>query len=536
METLNNYLSFIYPGTLILFIVLFIIWYAMRLKQKRSIGMNIFLFLGLVIYLISFYKNYGLQLFIIFWLIRDILIFFIIFFLIKFTIRNTTLVIVVIVGACAILGYWYYKNGTLPFTKPKIEAFEYTPTAELLIDIKDKNKLGEVSKLLEPYQSRIQLAFSQIKDTADTDLDDYYTVDIINFNDTVKILQKLEKSGLLEDVEFNEMYSLSPIETLSPDSVSIKNYTGKSLNDPKIGDLWAFNYMEIDNLIGYLKNAKPIKKAKIYILDTGVDATHEDLADNYASLSEKYDVDTDKHGSHCAGIACAVSNNQLGIASLNLTGQFTTVTSITVLPGGSGRQEEIIDGIILAADNDADVISMSLGGASSDLRQKAYEKAIKYANDKGAIVVVAAGNENINAKNSLPASCKGVIAVSAVDDQLQKASFSNYVTDIQYKLSAPGVNILSTTPGNNYQFLNGTSMATPYVSGLIGILKAFQPSLTTEEVYNILNTTGKETKNTSMTGKFIQPLAALKSIDIKSTQSVIIAFFDKVSDFKPRKD
>jgi thermitase len=514
------------------------------------------------------------------WFIRDALIFFFTYLLLKFVIRNKILVTVVLVITIGILGYWYYKNGRLPFASSEAKAFETANSAELLLDIKDKNKLPELTKMLDQYKAKLSLAFPQIADTAETELDDYYTVDFENFTDTSVIIEKLIKSGLVDDVEYNETYALSPVEELNAtfekflvkkdtstmvqdDTTIVQNadltivqtdsamvqqsdsviqqikpmdYKGKSLNDPKISSLWAFNYMEIDKLQIKLKDSKPLKKAKIFILDTGVDAGHEDLAGNYFSLAKEYDTDTDRHGTHCAGIANAVSNNLLGIASLNLTGKLISITSITVLPGGSGRQENIIDGIILAADNEADVISMSLGGASTDKRQSAYEKAIKYANDKGAIIVVAAGNENINAKLAVPASCKGVITVSAIDDKLEKAVFSNYVSDLEYKLSAPGVGILSTTPHNDYQFLSGTSMATPYVAGLIGIMKAFEPKLTTEDVYRILNSTGKETKNTQMTGKLIQPLPAISSIDTKTTQSTIKEYVNKFFTFKPDKN
>jgi len=423
--------------------------------------------------------------------------------------------------------------------------------------MKDKSKIDALSKLLAGTKATIQPAFPQISDTAITDLDDYYTVNIESLIDTMGILKKIENSGLVDDVELNEVYSLSPIEKPNVDFAKIfapkdtgliqffdtiikpkykeQNFTGKSLNDPRVAALWGFNYMEIDSLMEFLKKNKPVKKAKIFILDTGIDALHEDLAGNYVSVTADYDKDTDRHGTHCAGIADAVSNNMLGIASLNLTGDFATVTSITVLPGGSGRQETIIDGIILAADNDADVISMSLGGAATDKRQKAYEKAIKYANDKGAIVIVAAGNENMNARLAVPASCQGVIVVAAVDDSLKRAVFSNYVNDIEYKVCAPGVNILSTIPGNNYEFLSGTSMATPYVAGLVGIMKAYQPKLTTAEVYKILNESGRETRETTKTGKFIQPLKALKSIETSSTLSVVNEFLGKVATFKPEK-
>ena len=559
MEKLSEYLAFAYPGTLIFFILVFVVWYGLRLGLKRSTGLNILLFLALVLYFFSFYKNYApFQLFMIFWFIRDALIVFVVYLLVKFTFKNKILATVVVIGTCGILGFWYYKKGALPFTSPEVAPFESVHSAELFVHVKDKNQLGELSKLLEPYQARIQQAFPHLVDTAITALDDYYTVDLINFEDTLAVIEKLEKSGLIHDVEYNETYTLWPVdlkelmpkqESVFPDSGILEipdstmivedqpmDYSGTSLNDPRIASIWGFSYMEIDKLMEFLKNAKPLKKAKIFILDTGVDATHEDLTGNYKSLAKEYDRDTDKHGTHCAGIANAVSNNNLGIASLNLTGKLTSVTSITVLPGGRGTQESIIDGIILAADNGADVISMSLGGPATDRRQNAYEKAIKYANDKGAIVVVAAGNENMNARFVIPASCKGVIAVSAVDDKLQKAVFSNFVTELEFKVSAPGVKILSTVPGNDYMFLNGTSMATPYVSGLIGILKAFLPKLTTDEAYLILSSTGKETSDTQMTGRFIQPLAALSSIETKSTQSVILGQIKKVFTFKPEKE
>ena len=94
---------------------------------------------------------------------------------------------------------------------------------------------------------------------------------------------------------------------------------------------------------------------------------------------------------------------------------------------------------------------MSLGGYSNDERQKAYAEAIKYAKRSGVIIVAAAGNENRNAKNHVPAGCEGVIAVAAIDDQLEKATFSNFISDLKMGIAAPGVGILSTVPGNKYE-------------------------------------------------------------------------------------
>jgi thermitase len=79
-------------------------------------------------------------------------------------------------------------------------------------------------------------------------------------------------------------------------------------------------------------------------------------------------------------------------------------------------------------------------------------------------------------------------------------------------VAAPGVVIYSTIPGNQYASYSGTSMATPYVAGLLGLLKSLKPELTTEEAYKILNETGMDTRNTGTTGKFIQPYQAVKKM------------------------
>lgn len=261
-------------------------------------------------------------------------------------------------------------------------------------------------------------------------------------------------------------------------------------------------------------NIKPQKRALIAILDTGVEGGHEDLVGNYQSTENRYDNDPIGHGTHCAGIAAAVSNNNIGIASLSPDNRFVQVTSIKVLnASGMGTQGKIIKGITQAADLGADVISLSLGGLSTKFRQKAYEKAVKYANKAGAIVVVAAGNSNANAKRYSPANTPGVISVAAVDTMLNRAHFSNTVQDLKMGVSAPGVKVYSTIPGNKYTYFNGTSMATPYVSGLIGVMKSIHPKLTTKQAYEILDKTGLKTNETAKTGKFIQPAAAIDLMD-----------------------
>src|SRR5690606_20868660 len=116
----------------------------------------------------------------------------------------------------------------------------------------------------------------------------------------------------------------------------------------------------------------PQKKILIAIIDSGVDALHEDLTLQFHSSGADHDKDPLGHGTHCAGIAAAISNNGKGIASLTPDGSYMEVTSIRVMNAmGIGNQQSTIQGMIKAADLGADVISMSLGSISTDSRQKA---------------------------------------------------------------------------------------------------------------------------------------------------------------------
>ncbi len=419
------------------------------------------------------------------------------------------------------LGGWffYYKNIMKATFQPTavIENFDagvpLDENGELLIELKNGKDITALQSLAEKYDLNFQAAF-QPKMADQTDLDDYFLINIPgqNTENLKEIEAALLKSGALDWLEENEIINLDPTESGASSSKSTRTYP---VNDPGIARLWGFDKMEVDKLYKLIRQSgiKPQRKALIAILDTGVEGAHEDLKDNYFSLKKEYDNDPVGHGTHCAGIAGAVSNNGIGIASFSPDNQFVNITSIKVLnAGGRGTQQSIMKGIIEAADAGADVISMSLGGRSTRLSQKAYEDAVKYANKAGAVVVVAAGNSNDNAKYFSPANVPGVITVSAVDTLLNRAGFSNYVEDMKMGVAAPGVQIYSTTPGNNYAALNGTSMATPYVSGLVGIFKSINPKLDTKQVFKLLETTGGSTRDTPKTGKLIQPAAAIEEL------------------------
>lgn len=384
---------------------------------------------------------------------------------------------------------------------------------ELLLELKEGAAIKDLQHITQKYNLSFEKAF-QVNKKDITDLDDYYVVNIPNhLTNDAEIAQLLLENNSVDWVENNETIQLDkPIAALKKTPVLNKKF---GVSDPNLSQQWAMQTLEIDKLYKLLRSQKvqPKTKARIFILDTGIDAQHEDLNASYNSLNTKYDTDQQGHGTHCAGIAAAVTNNGKGIASFALNTNFVEVSSIKVLNNfGSGTQQGIINGIIEAADAGADVISMSLGGLSTDSKQRAYKLATEYAAKSNAIIIVAAGNSNKNAKSYAPANSKGVICVSAIDEGLNKASFSNTVQNIEMGISAPGTNIYSTFPNNDYKSMNGTSMATPFVAGLVGLLKSLKPTLSTKEAYEILKKSGSKTNNNRETGKLINPTEAVKQI------------------------
>ena len=416
------------------------------------------------------------------------------------------------VALAASFGMFYLNllHETIP--NKRILSAEMSTDGELLVEVKEGFRISQINDIVDKYNLTYEEAFSNLKSPQITDLDDYYVINIPNnqeFN-IENIKAALRSTDAVEYLEENEIVALDDEEG------NIQKTKKKLIpNDEFVQNQWGFDLIAASALHALLKNEdiKPTKRALIAILDTGVDAQHEDIKANFKSINKKHDTDKQRHGTHCAGIAGAVSYNFKGIASVLSDNKYAQVTSVKVLNDyGRGTQQTIINGILEAADNGADVISMSLGGPSNDSRQRAYEKAFAYAKKKGAVIIVAAGNSNANAKKFVPAGVKGVISVSAVDANLNRASFSNYINDVGMGIAAPGVDIFSTIPGNQYSSLSGTSMACPHVAGLAGIMKSIQPDLTTEALFEILNATGQNTTNTAQTGKMIQSDEAVKAL------------------------
>lgn len=197
---------------------------------------------------------------------------------------------------------------------------------------------------------------------------------------------------------------------------------------------------------------------RVFVLDTGIDANHPDLKPQVGALkdftgSQYGPSDHQGHGTHCAGVVSQVAPK-------------CTIGAGKVLDDrGSGGVDDIADGIDWAVSQGSDVISMSLGGPTSD---NYIPSALRRAVEAGVIVVVAAGNDGPREGTiDYPGAYGDSLAVAAVDSNLTVASFSSRGASVF--IAAPGVNVRSTYPGGQYATMSGTSMATPHVAGLAAL-------------------------------------------------------------------
>jgi subtilisin len=227
---------------------------------------------------------------------------------------------------------------------------------------------------------------------------------------------------------------------------------------------------------------------KVAILDTGIDASHEDLnvsgGKSFVAGESDPFTDGNSHGTHVSGTVAGL-NNSLGVLGVAPSASLYAVKVLD--SSGSGTYSGIVQGIEWAVSNNMDIINMSLGGSSgSTTLQQACDKAY----NSGVLVVAAAGNSGTRGKQNTigyPAKYASVMAVGAVDSSNNRASFSSVGNELE--VMAPGVNILSSVPGNGYDYFNGTSMASPHVAGAAALVMASNPGLSNVQVRQKLNDT-----------------------------------------------
>jgi cell wall-associated protease len=230
------------------------------------------------------------------------------------------------------------------------------------------------------------------------------------------------------------------------------------------------------------------------------------VGDDYSNSYEKGYGNNDvegpdaSHGTHVAGIIGAARNNELGIKGV---ANNVRIMSVRAVPDGDERDKDVANAIIYAVDNGASVINMSFGKDYS-WDKEAVDKAVKYAMKKDVLLVHAAGNDgqNNDTDSKFPndlfekrgflglgtKNAKNWLEVGALSwkgGESLAAEFSNYGKG-QVDLFAPGVNVYSTTPDNNYEAFNGTSMASPAAAGVAALLRSYFPELTAVQVKEIL--------------------------------------------------
>lgn len=216
-----------------------------------------------------------------------------------------------------------------------------------------------------------------------------------------------------------------------------------------------------------------------------------------------------KHGTHVAGIVAQVRGNNLGGDGVTNNAQILTVRAV---PNGDEYDKDIALGIRYAVDNGAKVINGSFGKYYSQQKEWVID-AIKYAESKDVLVVIAAGNESFDLDvtnkypndtyDGSPEFAKNVLIIGALSPAYGSkmiADFSNYGKN-NVDIYAPGDEIYATTPLNTYEYLQGTSMASPNVAGVATLIRSYYPSLTAVQVKQIIMESGTPLKNTVTIGE-----------------------------------
>ena len=229
---------------------------------------------------------------------------------------------------------------------------------------------------------------------------------------------------------------------------------------------------------------------KVAVLDSGIDGSHEDLhvAGGYNTISDDpYDVDLNGHGTHVAGIIAGLYND-VGIVGV---APAVELYSLVVLDEeGEGSSINLIEAIEWVVDNNIPIVNMSLGMSESST---ALENAINEAHALGHIFIGAAGNDGESGGSdnmSYPAKYANVIAVGATDDDDTRASYSSYGPALD--IMAPGTSIRSTFPNDQYGYSSGTSMAAPFVSGVIALMLQKNSSLSQDDILSLLTNNAED--------------------------------------------
>jgi len=378
----------------------------------------------------------------------------------------------------------------------------------IVVDMKDNVSQSDIDDLSK-------IAGTELHADNDTARKYKYEEGVVNVADEDAILEKLNADPRVEHAEKVVEYKalFTPNDELYKDQWGLKRAGAESSYNMSCG-----------------------QGVVVAVVDTGIACLHDDNTkgiDDLPTCQGGYNfisnnsnaADDNGHGSHCAGTIAQLTNNNHGGAGL---APCVKLMPVKVLSGsGSGSMESVAEGIRFAADNGANVISLSLGSSHpSDI----VKDAVDYAHDKGVVIVAAAGNSGGSV--GYPAAYPNAIAVSAMDANDRIANFSS--RGPQVAISAPGVNILQQTicEGSDgtdgcgeFKAFNGTSMATPHVSAAAALVVA-QGITDPDAVRAKLQSTADPKKEPNLYGAgILRADSAVKSTILSHTALKLVALF-----------
>ncbi|MEI9917544.1 MAG: S8 family peptidase [Bacteroidota bacterium] len=296
-----------------------------------------------------------------------------------------------------------------------------------------------------------------------------------------------------------------------------------------------FDDPSIENALGQFKEAYDYFRV---IVEYGYNEDFDSrkiVGDHYSDTYEKGYGNNDVtgpdalHGTHVAGIVAANRNNDIGIKGI---ANNVRIMSVRAVPNGDERDKDVANAIIYAVDNGASVINMSFGKSFSP-EKEAVDKAVKYAEKKGVLLIHAAGNdgEDIDKEENFPTriyldgkEAKNWMEIGASSfgsDADFVASFSNYGKK-GVDVFAPGVEIYSTVPNNHYEIEQGTSMAAPVVTGVAAMLMSYFPDLSATEIKDIIRKSTRKFDGLEVTIPGTKKKAELS--DLSNTGGLVNAY------------
>lgn len=296
---------------------------------------------------------------------------------------------------------------------------------------------------------------------------------------------KESMEAALEQLQNDERVASASIDPIAE--------TNAPVNDPMYPDLWGIQKINADKVWDCADGCGVV----VAIVDTGIDYNHNDLHQNmWESSPGVYGLnfttdnaadpldpmDGHSHGTHVAGTVAAKGRNDFGVIGVAHGAQLMAIKGL--FNAGYGYFSTLANCIVAATNLGAKVINNSWGPGAPVGVIPAMYSAISYAIANGVSVVFAAGNSNNDAALYYPQSDTRVLAIAAVDQLDAQASFTNYGDPVN--VSAPGVNILSTVPGNGFSSFSGTSMAAPHVSGMIALIYSKLPDISLAMVRQIV--------------------------------------------------